>query len=282
MKKTKRNALFLLLAFTLIVNLNVISYATEAEITNSYEKEIEKKQENYTLDGEIVEFETILASNCPNFIQPDKYVPNIIVGSVIPEESYYKITITNYGIDKIDILTLNWKLYDDITGKYITSGSKTFKKLKVGTTTYKWYKSKSNTVQERLDITGSGKDGKEKLYIKKTSAKRWNFAGGKYGTMKSLGGQKHHMPSDIVSPLSTYNGPCIRMLTEDHRKTASYGSKTSARNFREKEKNFIRQGRFLQAQKLGINDIYSLFGYSKYKKAISEMIAYTRKLGYYK
>lgn len=90
------------------------------------------------------------------------------------------------------------------------------------------------------------------------------------------------MPSNSVSSLSTSAGPCIRMLTQDHKKTASYGSSTNAKKFREKEKKEIKAGRFLAAQKLGINNVNSLFGSKKYSTAISEMVSYTKKLGYTK
>lgn len=68
--------------------------------------------------------------------------------------------------------------------------------------------------------------------------------------MQALDGQRHHMPSKSVSPLSAYNGPCIRMRTADHRLTASYGSGSSAVDFRNRESSLISGGKFLGAQKL--------------------------------
>lgn len=89
------------------------------------------------------------------------------------------------------------------------------------------------------------------------------------------------MPSNSVSPLSAYSGPCVRMITADHKKTASYGNSTSAKAFRKKEKEKIYKNEFLAAQQLGVLDVQGKFGI-KYNAAISDMIVYTKKLGYKK
>ena len=69
------------------------------------------------------------------------------------------------------------------------------------------------------------------------------------------------------------------MLTEDHRKTSSYGSSTSAKEFRAKEEKLVKEGKFAEAMQLGINDIRKLFG-TKYNDAIAEMISYAVSKGY--
>ena len=89
------------------------------------------------------------------------------------------------------------------------------------------------------------------------------------------------MPSKNVSPLSAYNGPAVRMIASEHRKTASYGSSNAAKEFRNKEKKKINKGEFLGAQALGISDLRNKFG-SKYNAAINSMITYAKSLGYTK
>ncbi len=126
------------------------------------------------------------------------------------------------------------------SGSLLTSTSKTFKNVKQGNTTWTWKLAKGETVQEKIKVSGTAKDGKDSISFTGSTV-RYNFAGGKYGTMKAYDGQRHHMPSKNVSPLSAYNGPAVRMIASEHRKTASYGSSNAAKEFRNKEKKrFIR------------------------------------------
>lgn len=135
--------------------------------------------------------------------------------------------------------------------------------------------------KKKIVLSGRAKDGKEKSVFS-ASTVRYNFEGGKYGTMKSYDGHRHHMPSNSVSSLSTYLGPCIRMIKEEHKLTASYGGTKAAKEFRKKEKKKINKGEFLAAQQLSINDIQNKFG-MKYNAAINEMSIYTTNiLGYKK
>lgn len=152
------------------------------------------------------------------------------------------------------------------------------KNLKPGSTVWTWNLAKGATVQETIKISGIAKDGNDVINFSGSTV-RYNFAGGKYGTMKAYDGQKHHMPSKSVSPLSAYSGPAVRMITSEHKKTASYGNSKSAIQFREKEEAKIKSGQFLGAQKLGISDMQAKFG-SKYNAAINSMITYTKGLGY--
>lgn len=271
MKKTMKKIVTCVFAILLTFNTTLSVFATELSTsTTSPTSNIEYNADIITADGIITEFSQ-------NSLQK---VPNVLGGSITPQASSFKFTISNVGIDTIDSVTLCWQLYDDITDKLLITTQKTFTNVKVGNTTYTWSRAKSDTVQERLELWGYAKDGSDSLTIKTVTNYRWNFVGGKYGSIKALGGQRHHMPSDSVSPLSTNNGPCIRMLTADHKKTSSYGSSTSAVNFRKKEKAKIDEGKFLAAQQLGINDVKSLFGSTKYSNAISQMVTYTKSLGY--
>lgn len=205
------------------------------------------------------------------------YIANYIVCSITPKSNSYLITINNIGVDTIDCVNINLNVVKD-NGTYYASTSHEFTKVKVGKTSYEWILAKGS-VQETITLTGTATDGGQIITLNPGTTERWNFAGGKYGTMKALDGERHHMPSDSVSPLTTYSGPCIRMTKSDHALTGSYANTTSSIVFREKEKELIEDGKFLAAQKLGIDDIQSKFG-SKYDYAISDMITYTLTLGY--
>lgn len=206
-------------------------------------------------------------------------IPNYVFVTITPQSSSYKITITNLGVDKIDSVKLVCKIYKN-SGAFITSKTKTFTNVKPGNKSWTWNIAKGATVQETIKVSGTARDGKDVISFRGSTV-RYNFVGGKYGSIAPYDGQRHHMPSDSVSPLSTYSGPAIRMITSDHKNTASYGSSLSAKNFRAKEKAKIKAGEFLGAQKLGISNLQSRFG-AKYNAAINSMVAYTKGLGYTK
>ncbi|MEH7009218.1 hypothetical protein V7087_00105 [Neobacillus niacini] len=87
----------------------------------------------------------------------------------------------------------------------------------------------------------------------------------------------HHMPADSTTELSRDDGPAIKMEKEDHRKTASCGNSKEAREYREKQSELIKQGKFREAIQMDIDDIRDKFG-DKYDEAISEMLEYVDKL----
>lgn len=206
-------------------------------------------------------------------------LPNLVFIAITPKSSSYKITVFNLGIDSVDSVKLNCKIYD-YSGTYLKGKTKTLRYVKPGNTKWTWSVKKGETVQEKINVTGTARDGKAKTSFSGSTV-RYNFAGGKYGTMKAYDGERHHMPSKNASPLTAYSGPAIRMIKSEHAETASYGNKASAKEFRAKEKAKIKAGKFLEAQRLGILDVQKQFG-AKYNKAINSMVAYTESLGYTK
>ena len=87
----------------------------------------------------------------------------------------------------------------------------------------------------------------------------------------------HHMPADSASRLERGDGPAIKMEKEDHRQTASCGMSREAREYREKQKELIEQGKFREALQMDIDDIREKFG-DKYDDAIQEMLEYVDQL----
>ena len=85
------------------------------------------------------------------------------------------------------------------------------------------------------------------------------------------------MPSDSASNLERNDGPAIKMEKEDHRLTASCGNSKEAREYQEKQKELINQGRFKEALQMDIDDIHDKFG-DKYDDAIAEMLDYVDQL----
>lgn len=85
------------------------------------------------------------------------------------------------------------------------------------------------------------------------------------------------MPADSVTELSRNDGPAIRMDKEDHRETASCGNSREAREYRERQKELIDDGKFEEAVNMDIEDIREKFG-DKYDDAINEMLEYVEEL----
>lgn len=207
-------------------------------------------------------------------------LPNFITIGVTPERSRFKIKVTNMGVDRFSSLALNLKLYDSL-GNLIDTKAMPFTNLKIGTTTDYWNISLSNTVQETLVLSGAGEDGGRIYAVVPMELYRTNFVGGSYGSMAALDGERHHMPSDSVNLLSKTKGPALRMVRKEHRQTASCGRGSEPEVFREQERKLVNEGKFLAAQRLGVNDVIDNFG-SKYNVALNEMISYTIDLGYMK
>lgn len=105
--------------------------------------------------------------------------------------------------------------------------------------------------------------------------------GGSYGEIFKGGEgdmyEVHHMPADSVSNLERNDGPAIKMEKVDHKQTASCGMSREAREYRNKQKELLDQGKFREALQMDMDDIHEKFG-DKYNDAIAEMLAYVDKI----
>ncbi len=89
--------------------------------------------------------------------------------------------------------------------------------------------------------------------------------------LKSNGLEIHHIPANAASEetiMSRKNGPAIVMTKEDHQKTASYGASAAAKQYREKQAEYIKNKDWKKAFDMDVKDIRTKFG-TKYNKAIS-------------
>ncbi len=272
-------SIFLVICMLFVCTFQVAA-AENTDINNMANKiaeEIDVTSIIGEVDGEISEFAIDLGDQETDASSRGIHVPNRVIGTLTPGELGFAITVTNIGLDKISYIYINVDIYKN-NGTYVTSFQVTDTNVPVGTTTYTHLLDKSATVQETIVITGYAQDGAT-YDFGKTTTYRYNFVGGAYGTMAAYDGQRHHIPSDSVTSITTYSGPAIRMVTADHRLTASYGSSASAISFRAQEAALIAEGKFDEAMQLGIDDIRSLFG-TKYDKAIAQMISYAVASGY--
>ncbi|MDH1629787.1 hemagglutinin repeat-containing protein [Pseudomonas mosselii] len=90
----------------------------------------------------------------------------------------------------------------------------------------------------------------------------------------------HHCPAKhcyTSAPISSMDGPAIKMDPADHRLTASYGSSPEAKAYRAKQEELLQEGRLKDAIQMDVDDIRSRFG-NKYDAAIEQMLKYADTL----
>jgi filamentous hemagglutinin len=94
------------------------------------------------------------------------------------------------------------------------------------------------------------------------------------------GYDSHHCPAQSCykgAPISSADGPAIKMDPADHKNTASYGRDADARAYRERQQDLLSQGKLYEAIQMDIDDIRSKFG-SKYDESIRQMLEYAKGL----
>jgi hypothetical protein len=103
-------------------------------------------------------------------------------------------------------------------------------------------------------------------------------AGGAYKDLPARPGhEKHHVPAHDSTEIPFNDGPCIVMDKADHRETASCGNSREAREYREKQRELINEGKFDEALQMDIDDVRSKFG-DKYDEAIAQAKEYVEEL----
>ena len=185
-----------------------------------------------------------------------------------------KIYVTIHVIEKA--LTGSWLtfVFYDYNDRFIERYKVTTNRLSVGSHTITCNVPVHSTIKEEITLAVVGWNGPFPAEASATHY-RYNFAGGAYGKLSALEGQRHHMPAkSTIAPLSSYSGPAARILTSDHKKTSSYGNS----QYCKKQKNLIQQGKFLEAQEMDFAELRKLN--SKYNTAIQEVKKYTKSLGY--
>ena len=94
------------------------------------------------------------------------------------------------------------------------------------------------------------------------------------------GFDSHHCPAKNCyagAPISSLDGPAIKMEPADHRLTASYGSSPEAKAYRARQEQLLQEGKLREAIQMDVDDIRSKFG-GKYDAAIEQMLKYADSL----
>lgn len=136
-------------------------------------------------------------------------------------------------------------------------------------------------------IVGNAKPPKDPCKLIENGIPTKGYRGGKHGAIQKGGSkytplrESHHMPSDDAhdkaGTLTSYNAPSIQMDKVDHQKTASWGSSASAKAYRNRQAQLLKNGKagFLAAMMMDIADVKAKFG-NKYDGAIAQMIAWAK------
>lgn len=171
---------------------------------------------------------------------------NLIVGN--SGANLYLIHL-HAGIDPIDNITGTITKYNASGTRWREDDSKSFSKSNVRSGLLQSWSEGKNAVSDYFEfevtITDAGvtyyKDGggKDQEY------QRYNFQTGRYKDISALGGQRHHFISATPLRNAGFNpdyAPSIRMLTEDHYETPSYGRPGDSH--RKKEEELLKQQRY--------------------------------------
>lgn len=223
--------------------------------------------------------------------------------SIQSTPSWFDITIgaSSFSSDVIVIA----QLYNVITPATSFSGNlNVYNYLGSGTSTNYLYASlfyshqwtytipMTATVEEDVRlVSGSLVKDFQTYVIPTLEVPRYKQLGGSYGSItNAMNGHRHHCFSDwvygqttvnkydsnrnVVGTVSaTYAAPVVLMTPEDHQLSASYGSGASAVAYRNSQLALVRQGKYLEAMQMDINDIHSKFG-DRYNGAIEQMWSY--------
>ncbi|WP_256657133.1 MULTISPECIES: hemagglutinin repeat-containing protein [unclassified Pseudomonas] len=90
----------------------------------------------------------------------------------------------------------------------------------------------------------------------------------------------HHCPAKgcyVGAPISSKDGPAIKMDPKDHADTASHGRSKEADAYRAKQEELLGQGKLKEAIQMDVDDIRGKFG-NKYDDAIKQMLDYADTL----
>jgi hypothetical protein len=79
-------------------------------------------------------------------------------------------------------------------------------------------------------------------------------------------------------PLTKNEGPAIYMPKEDHMRTASWGSSDKAIAWRQKQRDLVEQGKFMEAMEMDIQDIRNKFPDGRYEKGLKQALEYAKQL----
>lgn len=128
----------------------------------------------------------------------------------------------------------------------------------------------------------------EHLYAvgeRNVSAKRYAIEGGAYKNLKAMGGERHHCPAAQVIGVYPYkikhgDGASFRMIKNDHQNSGSWGSRTTSKKYREKQKKYLQKGEYKKALKMDIEDIQDKYG-KLYDQGLYDVWLYSSAKGYF-
>jgi len=177
----------------------------------------------------------------------------------------FTVQVTNIGTDPLDTIRGTLRKFNLNGQTFSQASSITFTKTEVNTgIVYNWVQPKDKVSDFfQYEITVS-EDGSTLSYnnlgetLHTHVYQRYLFDAGSYSSLAALGGERHHFVSASALAGSGYNSntaPAIRMTQKDHYQTPSWGSSTSAVDFRYNETILLGQRKFQELCQMEVNGL---------------------------
>ncbi|EJL29402.1 hypothetical protein [Brevibacillus sp. BC25] len=164
-------------------------------------------------------------------------------------DSAFTVSIINVGFDKIDSIVADLRKYNKKGKEWVVDANTSLRALQVGNgNVFKWELDR-NAVSDyfEFDIVVL-EDGTVWHYDNKSGKlqyewQRYYFDVGAYKSIKPLGGERHHIVSDKALQEAGFSNtdsfPAIRMMKQDHEDTPNWGNRTSSKEWRAKELEYL-------------------------------------------
>ncbi len=182
---------------------------------------------------------------------------------------YYTVTSSSFSVraalvdadNPLDSVSGTITRYYLNNSTWKTKDSKPFRKgIVTNGTVYTWYVSKWGVKEKfEYDITVTD-NGLRHNYdnVNEDNFTRYNFEAKPYRSFSANGGQRHHfVPAKSLNNngFDSNTAYCIRMMTEDHKKTGSYGSSTYVTVMT----NLLSNKKYQDALQKEVNDLQSKY-----------------------
>lgn len=270
-------------------SVQIESYISLDELGMNYpvsEKEIEEMRKMFDLkeEDEIETKEFEVSYTIQDKTRENKEAPYVI--SIGTNQKQIAVSLRNLWRAKIEKAVIETTVYDHKDKKIFSKKAtlKNIRKFQRKTKTYNLtQKSVVETIKLHITIWDS-----EHLYAvgeRNVSAKRYAIEGGAYKNLKAMGGERHHCPAAQVIGVYPYkikhgDGASFRMIKNDHQNSGSWGSRTTSKKYRKKQKKYLQKGEYKKALKMDIEDIQDKYG-KLYDQGLYDVWLYSSAKGYF-
>ncbi|PSJ66611.1 hypothetical protein C7J99_24975 [Brevibacillus brevis] len=175
------------------------------------------------------------------------------------------IDVINVGSDKLDSVVADIRKYNKKGKEWVVDANTSLRALQVGNGNVFQWKMDRNAVSDyfEYDIVVL-EDGTVWNYDNKSGKtqfqwQRYYFDVGTYKRMQPLGGERHHIVSDKALTEAGFNDtdmfPAIRMMKQDHEYTPNWGNRTTSKEWRAKEIEYLMANDYKGLMRLEVDGL---------------------------